>query len=360
MKRIKVLIAIADLRARGGAEIFVCSLVEALRQKPDVEVFLLTIYEGHHPSFEPLLSALGDHALCCERKKRIDLGSVRRFRKIVNAINPDIIHTHRSCMNTYNLAFGTGEKHWRIVHTIHSLPEKDIHHHDDRIKRKLDHRGMLTYVGISDEITKLSKGAFDAWHIVTINNGVAFTHPTPKEKEYDFIIVAGFREVKNHPLLLRAFAKVRRAHPEATLVCCGDGPTLPESKKLARDLGCEEAIHFVGVVEDVPNYLAKSRIFVLSSLYEGNPLSVLEAMDAKLPLVLPDVGGIKDVVGEGENVILYPVNDEEALTRAMLRFYEDGRLEKRGELSYRLAQDYDIERCAENYLDLYRSITDGR
>ena len=100
------------------------------------------------------------------------------------------------------------------------------------------------------------------------------------------------------------------------------------------------------------NYLCNADIFVMSSLYEGVPLSILEAMAAGLPVVSTDVGGIKDIVTD--NGILVPSEDSLAMEEAILKLINNPSLrEEKGKKSLLNVQKYDVKNIAEQYTKLY-------
>ena len=129
-------------------------------------------------------------------------------------------------------------------------------------------------------------------------------------------MVARFAAPKDHTTLLRAISMMGDVPCRLRLV--GDGPLLPEAKALASDLGIENRVEFTGSRSDVTALLAHSDVFVLTSRFEGLPISILEAMRAGLPVVASDVGGVPELVNE-ETGILVAQGDAVALAEALKR-----------------------------------------
>jgi glycosyltransferase involved in cell wall biosynthesis len=136
-------------------------------------------------------------------------------------------------------------------------------------------------------------------------------------------IVAALRPEKNHELLLRAAARVRRELPAARLLVVGDGPRRPMLESLAAELGLAEMVHFVGTQSDIPAVLALSDVVVLSSHIEANPVSLLEAMACGKPVVATRVGSVPETVVEGQNGYLVKPGDEPHLARRMAELLRD-------------------------------------
>jgi glycosyltransferase involved in cell wall biosynthesis len=149
---------------------------------------------------------------------------------------------------------------------------------------------------------------------------------------------------KDFLTLVRALARLSEGGFEALLV--GDGPDRGEVEAEIVKLGVEGRVKLAGERSDVPALLADSDVFVLSSRSEGLPVSVLEAMAAELPVVASDVGGLGELVVDGETGLLVPSGDPAALAEALGRLLDDRELRQklgaagraRAEASFDLAE----------------------
>jgi glycosyltransferase involved in cell wall biosynthesis len=128
---------------------------------------------------------------------------------------------------------------------------------------------------------------------------------------------------KRFDLLIAAFAKVRETHPTAQLLIAGDGSLKPalQAQIDARQLGA--CCRLLGQVDDVPLFHHAIDLFVQSSVYEGTPNAVLEAMAFETPLVATDVGGTAELVAHGREGLIVPPGDTEALVSAMQNVLSD-------------------------------------
>ncbi len=161
---------------------------------------------------------------------------------------------------------------------------------------------------------------------------------------------------KDYSNLLRAFAKVRGAKPEALLLIAGDGPLRPALEGLARTLGVDERIHFLGIRRDVPELMNAADAYVMSSAWEGMPMVLLEASATGLPIVATDTGGNREIVLDGKSGFLVPPKDSEALAQAMIRMMALSPDERRtlGQAGREyVVRSYDIERVVDLWEDLY-------
>lgn len=140
------------------------------------------------------------------------------------------------------------------------------------------------------------------------------THPSA----FLWLAVGRLEPAKDYPNLLAALARLR-AVPEPRLAIAGGGRLRAELEERARELGVAERVTFLGARRDVPRLLAAADAVVLSSAHEGMPNALLEAGAAARPVVATDVGGVREVVRDGESGTVVPARDPAALAAAMER-----------------------------------------
>ncbi len=166
---------------------------------------------------------------------------------------------------------------------------------------------------------------------------------------------------KDHETLFRAFSRLLPEHPDVRLLVVGDGPLRRSLEERVRDLALGDAVQFLGTRRDVPDVLAALNVFVLASREEGLPVALLEAMAAGLPVVATSVGGIPDVVVDGETGLLVPPGDPARLSEAIFRLMNNGE-EARAmgrEASKRVAERFDVSRMVRAYEDVYLRVLGG-
>jgi glycosyltransferase involved in cell wall biosynthesis len=138
--------------------------------------------------------------------------------------------------------------------------------------------------------------------------------------------------VKDHYTLLRAFATVVREIPHAELAIAGDGPLRKDLEAFTTKLHLDRRVTFVGALPDSAKFLSDLDIFVLSSLSEGLPISLLEAMASGLPIVSTRVGGVDEVAVEGQIAFFAEAADVEGLAQAMIKMARRSDLAQMGAL----------------------------
>lgn len=184
-------------------------------------------------------------------------------------------------------------------------------------------------VGVSNAVAdRMDRSALGA-KLRTIYNGVAFSPPQRSraqvleelgipEGRTVAVIVARIDRLKGHETLLAAIGLLREANLSLTVLIAGDGAQRAERERQASELGLgQEMVRFLGFRSDVPDLLAASDFFLLPSLTEGLPLSVLEAMSHGIPTIATNVGGIPELISERVHGLIVPVENPAALAKAI-------------------------------------------
>ncbi len=174
--------------------------------------------------------------------------------------------------------------------------------------------------------------------------------------------VARLDYLKDHATAIRTLARVAARTGRARLVLVGEGPEGPSVRALVGQLGLEDNVRFLGLRQDVARLLPAADLFLLTSVSEGIPLTLIEAMCAGLPVVCTRVGGTGEVVLDGQTGFLAPARDDAALAEAVLRLGSDADLRRRlGEEGRQRARALFSEaHMAERYLGLYDEMLRGR
>jgi glycosyltransferase involved in cell wall biosynthesis len=130
--------------------------------------------------------------------------------------------------------------------------------------------------------------------------------------------VARLDPLKDHATAIAAMAHLRHRCPRARLVLAGEGPRRGLVEGLVSEHGLQDRVRLLGLRKDVPRLMAAADVFLLSSVSEGIPLTLIEAMAAGLPVVSTDVGGVAEVVSPGDTGLLAPAGDGAALADHVL------------------------------------------
>jgi len=182
----------------------------------------------------------------------------------------------------------------------------------------------------------------------------------PREPQRRFVtIVANLRHsVKDHPMFMRAAARVRAAIPDAGFVIAGEGELMPSLRELAEQLGLARDVFFIGRCENVAELLFVSEVCALSSTAEGFSNAILEYMAAARPVVVTDVGGAREAVVEGETGYLVPAGDDEKMAERIIQLLRDPeRARAMGARAKQIVEEkFSCETHLQNTLDLYHEL----
>lgn len=353
----KILHVITSLQT-GGAEKLMVDLLPRLRDKGH-EVDLCVFYGVRTPFYEQLEHAGIRIIPFAARGSVYSPLNIIKLLKLVKGY--DVVHTH----NTAPQLFAA------ICSMLCSVVLCTTEHNTSNRRRRwkwyacVDRWMYSRYkkvICISDQAeTNLRKFIHsDTNTITTIYNGVNVQRFSQAEinteiaKEYSgkylAVMVAGFRWEKDQDTLIKAYSHLPK---EYHLLLVGDGVRRLECEELAKSLGVERRVHFLGLRTDVPTILKAANVVVMSSHFEGLSLSNVEGMASGRPFVASDVDGIREVTkGYGE---LFPHQDDVKLSEIIKKLTEDKKYAN--EVAQRCQQraaEFDIGKMTEEYNKLYR------
>ena len=291
---------------------------------------------------------------------------------------PDVLHTHNHLVHHYGVAAAVLARVPVVVNTRHRAEFHFVNNpQGSRIspvakdrKSDLIFRLTLPWVGSVVMISEATRRFFVQYRSIpeaktrVILNGSrlgkflsARAYPGSALPRIRFGVAARLVPEKDHFTLLRAFKAVCAAIPEAELQIAGDGPLRSRLEEFAAELDLAKNIKFLGALGDTSQFLSQLDIFVLSSLNEGMPLSVLEAMAAALPIVSTRAGGVAEAAIGGQNAYFAEVGDAAGLAEAMIRMARSPDLARMGALGPQIVQErFRIEETWRNYYELFRSL----
>jgi glycosyltransferase involved in cell wall biosynthesis len=203
---------------------------------------------------------------------------------------------------------------------------------------KLTAKGILKNASTVIALTEHMKDAMQAIYsrdIIVVPNGINLNEVAEKETEGGnpskrVLFVGRLHPVKGTQYLLGAMSIVHRELREAKLILVGDGEEREHLETLTDNLGIRECVEFAGRVphERVKDYMNRAEVFVLPSLSEGFPVTILEAMACGLPVVATRVGGVPDIIKNGTNGYLVDTMNQEQIAEALLNLLQDKQLRK--------------------------------
>jgi len=166
---------------------------------------------------------------------------------------------------------------------------------------------------------------------------------------------------KGHRFLVEAAVRLLPSRPRARVLIAGDGDLMADLRQQATALGIADRVVFAGHRTDVPDLLGALDVFCISSLYEGTPLALFEAMAAGKAIVSTSVDGCREVLEDGVTGVLVPPADAAALASGLDRVLGDAALrEGLGRQALAASRRYDVRACVDQMQDLYDELLAGR
>lgn len=352
--QLHVLELCADQLARGNEVTFIVGnkgpLLDKVKQLKGVKVILL-------PSLVREISPTND------------IKAIVELRKIIKSESPDIVHLHSSKAGVIGRLSSIGlRKKIKVIFTVHGwaftdgvssrlkkslyrIIEKSVRHFTD----------LFICVSYYDEkIGKRDKVLDSTSNVKVIHNGAT----TPSEQSINYsvhiplrlVMIARFSPQKDQETLINAVTKLPKDSYKLTFV--GDGETLQTNKKLVSKYGLNHNIKFAGFKDDISDELINNDVYILSTHYEGLPISIIEAMSYGLPILATNVGGNSEMLENNINGFLFTSKDELAEKLNYL-INNPETVKKMGQESYRIFSDeYSLSQCLTKINNSYLELLD--
>jgi len=306
------------------------------------------------------------------------LSTAWKMAKQMRLDRPDVLHTHNHLVHHYGVIAGKFARVPVIVNTRHraefrfeSGPDGSrITTESPDKKSDLIFRATLPWTGSVVMISEATRQFFVRYRGVpkaktqVILNGANLERflsvpadPGSVLPRVRFGIAARMVAEKDHFTLLRAFGVVAEEIPGAELQIAGDGPLREQLVEFTKRLKLQNRVHFLGALPHAAQFLSQLDVFVLSSLNEGLPLALLEAMATGLPVVSTRAGGVDEAAKDGQNAYLATVGDSNDLAQAMIRMARASDLRQKGALGQRIVQEqFRIEKTWQGYYELFQAL----
>lgn len=343
-----------------GAETMCEALTYALTERGH-EVAVVSLYD-YHSAITERMERRGIRVVYLGKRRGPDLAVLGRLRREVRAFRPDVLHTHLYLLKYVALS-AAGLPVRGIVHTVHNVAQRENDALDRAVNRLLFRTRRALPVALSPLVrdTIVDVYRLPAERVPVVLNGISLSRCTARES-YAFgpciriAHVGRYMAVKNHRALCEAVARLHAADPRLELHLYGDGPLRADIRNLIAELHAADYIIDHGLVSDACPPLAEADLFVLPSLYEGIPMTIIEAMGTALPIVASAVGGIPDMLADGrEGLLCQPT--AESIADALRRFIGDEALRRQcGTAARRRADDFSAATMARQYELIYQSL----
>ena len=349
----------------GGIEAMICALVNEMSKSNDVT--LCTIYSPKkNDVFEQKLSASVHRISLGKNKEGFSVKEIFKIYNVIRNGNYDVVHIH-GFFYYYALAVYLLHKRVKFVYTIHSDAYRESAIWDRRfmlLKKQAFNRRYVHPITISKE-SKRSFAMFYGLDSTLIYNGISeYVYDTNVDRLKDYRFTEKTRiflhpgritEAKNQVVLVKSFNRLIKDGYDVVLLIAGQKQNMQIWTEIEPYLN--DRIIYLGERNDVRNLLSEADAFCLPSIWEGMPVTLLEALSVGCIPICSPVGGIPEVINNGENGFLSSDSSEEAYYKALKSFVfcTDIEIKDMKQNCLKTFDNFRISEVAKKYIEVYKS-----
>ncbi len=338
MSETQPILVLINRFAFGGAEQLVVDTVNEMHAR-GIDVRVVTVRpEGEHSMRGDLLIP-GEHITSVPFRGLFDVGAYVSLARTMQKMRPRAIFMHLWFANTVGriaVLFARAPRVITFEENVYDAVKSWRQFFLDRLLQGVSH----TIIAVSESVKEsLEKHGINQKRVVVLLNAIDTKRLAPKEgeravaraalglseQEFVYLFIGRLIPQKGVDTLLRAFAHLE----SGTLLVVGDGVDRRSLEDLALELHINHRVTFLGARRDLRSLFAAADCFVMPSRWEGFSIVLLQALAGQMPVVATDYGSVRSVLRDGESGLIIPVDDVEALGRALRRVAAEPELRER-------------------------------
>lgn len=355
----KIFLIIPNLSS-GGAEKLVVQMAAKL-DKEKFHVIVVSLY-GKKDSKQNHLEKLERQKIkiyFLNKKRGPDLRILIKLISLIKREKPDVLHSHLYA-GPY-VYFASLFCHTKFIHTVHNMAEKEMSELQKKAMKSAYKKGIGVPIAISKTVAQSMENVYGnviKKPVCVIYNGVDLESFSMRcNSENDSIIYIGIGRLtkqKNFEFMIRAFEKVTHICDKTRLIILGEGELKSDLEKLIESYKIVDKVELLGYTPDVSRYLQHSDVFLMTSLYEGFGLVLVEAMASGLPVIATKVDAIPEIVRDGIDGFNVEKNSVNIFAEKMIELAKNPEKRKKmGEYARKHAQKFELKKMIKNYEELY-------
>jgi glycosyltransferase involved in cell wall biosynthesis len=348
-----------------GAEVMAYHLLCSLATQPGVKVIAIVFNNGR---LADELRRAGIEVIIFEESRNSFFALLLKVYRILSKKNINIIHAHRQKENMLALLIAQVLRKSRIVTTMHGMPELfGTGFSRSTLLAKLDFFILGRYFGrvvvVSEEMRNilLNRRQFSPVRTISIHNAapqpsVQDTLKETHDRPFTIGSAGRFVPVKDFPLFI-AIAELLKNESNIQFLLAGDGPLASELRQKVEEQQLNNVM-FMGHVENMATFYEQIDLFMNTSLHEGIPMTILEAMGRGIPVIAPRVGGIPEIIDNGVEGFTIPTREAKDFAEMCLNLSQDP-----GEyntMSFaakkKIEEQFSITSMVQNYMRTYSEL----
>ena len=341
--------------------------------------FTTCAIESYNPLI-PEFERAGSTVVTFDARSKFDIPALRRMFNYFRQTDFDLLHAHLPYSQISGRVFGKLGGIPVIISTQHNVPEN--YHHVERVMeratRPIDHVTVAVSNGVKQQFENESHSCelnLTSWK--TIHNGIDANGFNRRVRGVDtvvarnrweididdtvFLNVSRYVPAKAQQDIIRAMATIRHCDPDVHLFLVGGGRLEGSLRQTVVQLGLEDQVTITGRVSDqsIREFYAIADVFVTSSVHEGLPTTILEAMASELPVVATDIPGVRELITDDSGILVQPRSPPD-LAEGMTKMQTKKRQRRYGQNGFRrVSERFDISRIVDEHLELYRTLSDS-
>lgn len=337
------------------------SLLKGLSRFKEFELFVVVLNSG---KLSQKIQSLGIPVFIIEEHKYSFFKLVLQIKKIVQHIAPDIVHSHRYKENLISFINWKFHPGCRLIATQHGMPEE---FGKNKIKAQMVNHfnflllsfGFDKMVVVSGDMKKklIRKYGFNKNDIDVIRNGVGEVIAKAEIKDKKFVIGSAGRlsPIKDYPLLIEIAKAMVKVNDQVIFKLAGDGPEKSRLCHMVQRYGLEKQFEFLGQLEDMEAFYNTLDVYLNTSLHEGIPMTILEAMARGIPVVAPDVGGIREIIQDGADGFMVKERDASNFAEKCLYLCREKKVYRKMSICAvkKIEEKFTMHHMADQYYQLY-------
>ena len=350
-----------------GAEVMAFQLLQCLVASPDVKLKVILLNKGR---LADELAAAGVDVEIIDENQLSFLGIALAIRSSFGSELPDIFHSHRYKENLLTFLATRFFRNTKLITTQHGLPENQNQSTSlaGKIKSKVNfyvlshyfHKIIAVSKNINTFFTDILK--FSPVKVQTILNGIEISEKFSQKEISDIFIIGSSGRlfpVKDYSLMVEV-ANLTTYQKNISFTLAGDGPERPNLENSIQKYDLNDCFDLVGHLDDMDPFYAGLDIYINTSLHEGIPMTILEAMAHGLPIIAPKVGGIPEIIEDGVEGFLIDSRDPQDYAEKCLLLYRDRELWRKMSIAARkkVCNEFSREQMTEQYLECYRELVE--
>lgn len=353
-----------------GAEVMNYRLMKGLKNFKNIELSAIVLNEGE---LAEELRSLRIPVTVVEEKRHNFFQIARKIRKIIIETSPDIIHSHRLKENILAYFSVKPNKNIQLICTQHGMPEPlelNINILKSIFLSKYHYFILSNYfkyiIVVSADMRKsfLEKYGFQKDKVYLIHNGTEIPEIDLKKNDGNLFVIGSAGRlfpIKDYTLMVEIAREVLQQTDKIRFELAGDGPEKEKILSLIRKYGIEKGFTLTGFIDDMTTYYRGLDLYINTSLHEGLPMSILEAMAHGLPVVAPNTGGIGEILQNEVEGFLVVGRNPKIFAEKCIRLHREivttramGNAAKE-----KIRNRFSLEIMAKNYYDLYLRVLEN-